>query len=156
MSKLIGLEEFLKLKNKFKEKKIVFTNGCFDLLHVGHVDYLTRAKQLGDILIIGLNSDSSVKKIKGSKRPLNNEKDRATVLAALECVDFIILFEEDTPYRLIQAIQPDVLVKGGDWPIDRIVGKDIVEANGGQVISLSLIEGYSTTNLINKIIKLYS
>jgi rfaE bifunctional protein nucleotidyltransferase chain/domain len=129
-------------------KTIVFTNGCFDIIHAGHVQYLEQAKQLGEILIIGLNSDASVKRLKGSLRPFNTEQDRAIVLAALAAVDYIIIFAEDTPYELIKQIQPDVLVKGGDWAVDKIVGADIVQAKGGKVLSLPYKEGLSSTNLI--------
>ena len=149
--KIISVEFFLNQKHRLAGKKIVFTNGCFDLLHPGHVDYLERAKALGDILVVGLNSDSSVRRLKGDERPINTEIDRARVLAGLWCVDFVIIFNEDTPYNLIKAIEPDVLVKGGDWPIEKIVGRDIVQAKGGIVKSLNFLPGYSTTSLIDKI-----
>ncbi|MBT8762545.1 D-glycero-beta-D-manno-heptose 1-phosphate adenylyltransferase [Desulfohalobiaceae bacterium Ax17] len=149
--KIISLDDFLKQRDRLTDKKIVFTNGCFDLLHPGHVDYLERAKALGDVLVVGLNSDESVRRLKGPKRPINPEMDRALVLAGLGCVNFVIIFSEDTPYNLIKAVQPDVLVKGGDWPIDKIVGKDIVLAKGGEVKSLDFLPGYSTTSLIDKI-----
>lgn len=131
-------------------RSIVFTNGCFDIIHAGHVQYLEQAKQLGEILVVGLNSDASVKRLKGSPRPINSEEDRALVLSALQSVDYVIIFEEDTPYELIEAIQPDVLVKGGDWKEADIVGSDIVKAKGGRVISLPFREGLSTTNIIEK------
>jgi rfaE bifunctional protein nucleotidyltransferase chain/domain len=154
-SKLITIESCkarLKLLN-FLEKKIVFTNGVFDILHTGHVDYLSKARDLGDFLIVGLNSDSSVKRLnKGPERPINNEQARAVVLGALECVDAIVIFDEDTPYNLIKEIQPDVLVKGSDYEIEKIVGYDIVIAKGGEVKTITLSEGFSTTNVINKII----
>jgi rfaE bifunctional protein nucleotidyltransferase chain/domain len=154
-SKLITIESCkarLKLLN-FLEKKIVFTNGVFDILHTGHVDYLSKARDLGDFLIVGLNSDSSVKRLnKGPERPINNEQARAVVLGALECVDVIVIFDEDTPYNLIKEIQPDVLVKGSDYEIEKIVGYDIVIAKGGEVKTITLSEGFSTTNVINKII----
>ncbi len=135
-------------------KKIVFTNGCFDILHVGHVDLLERAKALGDILVLGLNSDESVKNQgKGDDRPFNPYEARAFVLAHLESVDIVVPFHEDTPIKLIEEFVPDILVKGGDWDIEKIVGKDIVQKNGGQVFSLPLIQGYSTTGLANKIAK---
>jgi rfaE bifunctional protein nucleotidyltransferase chain/domain len=127
---------------------IVFTNGCFDIIHAGHVQYLEQAKQLGDILVVGLNSDSSVKRLKGNDRPVNSQQNRALVLAALESVDYVIIFEEDTPYELIKAIQPDVLVKGGDWQEDSIVGSNIVKSKGGKVISLPFWDGLSTTIII--------
>lgn len=145
--KLSGILKRLRLKGK----KIVFTNGCFDILHAGHVDYLSRAKALGDILVIGLNSDSSVKKIKGSCRPINDERDRARVLSSLACVDYISIFGESTPERLIKELRPDVLAKGGDWRPKDIVGGDFVRACGGKVKSISFVKGYSTTSLIKKI-----
>lgn len=132
------------------QKKIVFTNGCFDLLHIGHVRYLKEASKLGDVLIVGINTDASVKRLKGQDRPIQNENDRAEILASLKCVTHTILFTQDTPIDLIKAIQPDVLVKGGDWPIEKIVGYDIVQKRGGVVKSLNFIEGRSTTNLISK------
>jgi D-beta-D-heptose 7-phosphate kinase/D-beta-D-heptose 1-phosphate adenosyltransferase len=141
------------LKTKLKDKKIVFTNGCFDILHVGHVHYLTQAKAKGDVLIIGLNSDQSVKKLKGKNRPLNCEQDRAKVLAALTCVDFIVVFNDSTPYRLIQTIKPNVLIKGGDWSKDKIVGRDIVLACGGKVLTIPIVKNRSTSNIIKKIFK---
>ena len=131
-------------------KKIVFTNGCFDLLHIGHVSYLEEAKKLGDILIVGINSDDSVKKIKGPTRPIQNENDRSNILAALKAVDHTILFSEDTPINLIKKIKPDVLVKGGDWQIEQIVGSDFVLNYGGKVQSLNFVDGKSTTSLIEK------
>lgn len=134
-----------------KGKRIVFTNGCFDILHVGHIDYLSKAKRLGDILVVGLNSDSSVKKIKGKNRPLNNERDRAKVLSSLSMVDYISLFSESTPKRLIKDLKPDILVKGGDWKIEDIVGGDFVRSYGGRVKRIPFIKGYSTTSLIKKI-----
>lgn len=136
---------------KLKNKKIVFTNGCFDILHAGHVSYLKEARLQGDFLIVGLNSDASVKRLKGSERPINNEKNRKFVLENLKPVDMVIIFEEDTPFNLIESIMPSVLVKGGDWRPDQIVGSDIVLLNGGEVKSLSFVEGESTTNIINKV-----
>lgn len=138
-------------KLKQKNKKIVFTNGCFDILHAGHVSYLSKAKSLGDILVIGLNSDASVKKIKGKSRPVVSQKNRATLLAALEAVDFVVIFSDLTPLKLIKAIKPDVLVKGGDWKKENIVGSDFVESYGGKVKSLAYIKGLSTRSLIAKI-----
>jgi D-glycero-beta-D-manno-heptose 1-phosphate adenylyltransferase len=133
-------------------KKIVFTNGCFDILHPGHVDYLCRARDLGDFLVLGLNTDSSVKKLnKAPNRPVNNELARALVLAGLGCIDVIVLFEEETPYHLIQFLLPDILVKGDDYAVEQIVGHDIVLKNGGKVLTVPLLPGYSTTNLIKKI-----
>ena len=130
-------------------ERIVFTNGVFDLLHPGHVRYLRAARRLGDVLVVGLNSDRSVRRLgKGPERPLVRQRDRAEVLAGLEMVDYVVVFEEDTPYELIRAVRPHVLVKGGDWPIDRIVGADLVLADGGTVKSLPFAPGYSTTELI--------
>ena len=138
---------------KAERKKIVFTNGCFDLLHVGHIRYLAQAKKLGDFLIIGLNSDSSVRELKGKNRPINSFEDRATLLSAMKSVDLVIMFEEQTPENLIKDIVPNILVKGGDYNIEDIVGYQTVIQNGGQVKSLSFYEGYSSTNYINKIKK---
>ena len=151
---VISLKEFINisLDIRKKNKKLVFTNGCFDLIHRGHVAYLNEAKSLGDYLVVGLNSDSSVKKLeKGSNRPFNNENDRAFVLDNIKAVDYVIIFSEDTPYNLIKNIKPDYLVKGGDWKEEDIVGSDVVKANGGKVISLKFVDNYSTTSLINKI-----
>lgn len=136
---------------RFKDKKIVFTNGCFDLLHLGHIDYLSKAADFGDIMIIGLNSDKSVTKIKGSNRPITDEKSRSAILASLFFVDAIILFDEETPLALIEIIQPDVLIKGSDYKAEEIVGYDIVKAKGGQIITLDFLPGYSTTIIENKI-----
>ncbi len=133
--------------------KVVFTNGCFDLLHLGHVDYLAKAKDLGDRLIIGVNTDSSVRRLKGIYRPLQDEKSRLHILASLQVVDAVILFDEDTPYELIKRIQPDVLVKGADYKPESIVGYDIVKAKGGEVKTIEFIEGYSTTAIEQRIIK---
>jgi D-beta-D-heptose 7-phosphate kinase/D-beta-D-heptose 1-phosphate adenosyltransferase len=133
-------------------KTIVFTNGCFDILHAGHVRYLNQAKALGDILIIGLNSDDSVRRLKGESRPVHSEQDRAFVLLGLKAVDAVVVFNEDTPLNLIETILPDVLVKGGDWSLDKIVGRDVVEKHGGKVQTISFLEGRSTTNTIKKII----
>ena len=135
------------------DKRIVFTNGCFDILHVGHIRYMQEAAKLGDILIVGLNSDASVKRLKGPERPVNNQDDRAEMLSSLEFVDYVVIFDEDTPYELIKKIQPDVLVKGGDYNPDNVVGKDIVESRGGELKLLHFVEGKSTTNIINKIKK---
>lgn len=142
------LENFL---SENKGKKIVFTNGCFDILHKGHVSYLNEAKKLGDLLVIGLNSDASVKRLKGPERPINNEIDRQFVMKNLKAVDFVEIFEEDTPLNLILTLKPQVLVKGGDWKIDQIVGGKEVIANGGEVFSLNFVDGYSTTSVITKI-----
>ena len=149
------LKDNIEIINRIKayRRKIVFTNGCFDLLHVGHIRYLAQAKRLGDFLIIGLNSDSSVKELKGKDRHINSFEDRATLLSAIESVDLVIMFEEQTPENLIKDIVPDILVKGGDYNIEDIVGYQTVIQNGGQVKTLSFYEGYSSTNYINKIKK---
>jgi rfaE bifunctional protein nucleotidyltransferase chain/domain len=136
-------------------KKIIFTNGCFDIIHTGHTRYLAQAKSYGDLLIVAVNSDASVRKIKGEKRPINPQADRMETLAALEMVDFVTVFDEPDPYRIISALKPDVLVKGGDWPIEKIIGRDVVEARGGRVINVPYVEGASTTGIIEKILKTY-
>jgi D-beta-D-heptose 7-phosphate kinase/D-beta-D-heptose 1-phosphate adenosyltransferase len=136
-------------------KTVVFTNGCFDILHTGHTRYLDRARALGDILVVAVNSDRSVRTIKGEKRPINPEADRAETLAALEAVDFVTIFDEPDPYLVIKELQPDVLVKGGDWPIEQIIGRDIVAGRGGRVVNVPYLEGASTTGIIEKIIKIY-
>jgi D-beta-D-heptose 7-phosphate kinase/D-beta-D-heptose 1-phosphate adenosyltransferase len=129
---------------------VVFTNGCFDALHPGHVEHLAQAKALGDVLVVGLNSDASVRRLKGAGRPLVPEADRAAVLAALSSVDAVTLFDQDTPLELISALLPDVLVKGGDYDLDGIVGREVVEEAGGEVRVLPLVEGYSTTGILNR------
>jgi len=133
-----------------KNKKLVFTNGCFDLLHVGHVRYLQEAKAQGDLLMVAINSDASVKRLKGADRPLQSEADRAEILAALACVDFVSIFTEDTPENVIEAVKPDVLVKGGDWPVEKIVGGTFVQSYGGSVRTLQFVEGRSTTSIVEK------
>lgn len=153
--KIVGLE---RLQNALKahrqpKERIVFTNGCFDILHVGHVRYLSAAKALGGILVVGLNSDASVRRIKGKGRPINSETDRAVVLAALTCVDYVVVFEEPDPLHLIQTLEPDVLVKGADWETAQIVGADRVLGRGGEVIRIPLVEGVSTSGIIEKIRK---
>lgn len=135
-------------------KKIVFTNGCFDIIHTGHTRYLAKAKSFGDLLIVAVNSDSSVRMIKGEKRPINTQAERAEILAALESVDFVTIFDEPDPHKIISELQPDVLVKGGDWPIEKIIGRDVVEARGGKVVNVPYVEGASTTSIIEKILKL--
>ncbi|MBI5234327.1 MAG: D-glycero-beta-D-manno-heptose 1-phosphate adenylyltransferase [Deltaproteobacteria bacterium] len=153
MKKLMTLKGFLRgLKGlRRRGRKIVFTNGCFDIIHAGHVRYLSKAKTLGDLLVVGLNSDSSVMTIKGKGRPIVPEEERAEVLSALQAVDYVIPFDEPTPIRLIEAIKPDVLVKGADWKTKDIVGADIVKKAGGRVARIRLVEGRSTTNIIKKI-----
>ncbi len=140
-----------KLRKGRKKPQIVFTNGCFDLLHAGHVSYLERARKLGDLLIVALNSDPSVRRLKGETRPLNPLADRLAVLAALECIDFVTSFEEDTPARIIEAISPDILVKGGDYTRKEIVGADFVLARGGRVRALPFLGGRSTSRIIAQI-----
>lgn len=140
-----------KLGTVRNEKKIVFTNGCFDLLHIGHVKYLKEAKSKGDFLVVGINADASVKRLKGPTRPIQNEIDRSEILAALESVDATVIFTEDTPENLIKMVRPDVLVKGGDWKINQIVGGEFVQSYGGQVLSLMFIDGKSTTSIVSKI-----
>jgi rfaE bifunctional protein nucleotidyltransferase chain/domain len=132
-------------------RRIVFTNGVFDLLHPGHLRYLQQARALGDLLVVGLNSDASVRRNKGPQRPINDEAERGELLEALECVDAVVVFDEDTPAEIIQAVQPDILVKGADWAEDAIVGRDTVESRGGQVLRVPLEPGYSTTEIIRKI-----
>lgn len=140
---------------KKEGKKIVFTNGCFDILHVGHTRYLREAKRAGDILILALNSDESVRSLKGNKRPLIPEDERADVIASLEAVDFVTIFHELTPLELIEYLKPDVLIKGGDWAEDRVVGKESVKKWGGRVVIIPEIKGSSTTNIIDKILNVY-
>ena len=136
---------------RFKDKKIVFTNGCFDILHLGHLEYLVKSGELGGVLIVGLNSDASVRGVKGPGRPINNEHARAMALASLTFVQAVVLFDQPTPYELIKTIQPDILVKGKDYSIDQIVGHDIVTERGGEVKTIELTEGFSTTGIIEKI-----
>ena len=153
-----SLNDIIKLREKIRieNRKVVFTNGCFDIIHKGHVTYLNEAKSLGDHLIVGINSDDSVKRLKGKDRPVNNESDRAFVLDNLKSVDDVLIFNEDTPYDIIKEIIPDLLVKGGDWKEEDIVGSDIVKKNGGKVVSLQFVNNYSTTNILEKIEKLRS
>lgn len=138
---------------RFLNKKIVFTNGCFDIIHLGHIDYLSKAKDLGDILLIGLNTDDSVKRLKGNNRPIKYQHERAVFLASLQFVDGVILFSEDTPYNLIKNIEPDILVKGSDYKKDDIVGADIIKNTGGEIVTINFLEGYSTTSILDKIRK---
>ncbi len=136
---------------RFKNEKIVFTNGCFDIVHKGHIEYLAQAAALGTKLVVGLNTDTSVKRLKGEKRPINNQEARAILLSALIFIDKIVLFDEDTPYELIKYIQPDILVKGKDYKPEQIVGYDIVKNKGGEIITIDLTVGYSTTSILNKL-----
>jgi rfaE bifunctional protein nucleotidyltransferase chain/domain len=140
---------------RFKDQKIVFTNGCFDLLHLGHIDYLSKAKDLGDVLIIGVNTDDSVRRLKGESRPITNENSRSTIMASLQFVNAVVLFDEDTPYELIKQVQPDVLVKGSDYKAEDIVGYDIVKDKGGEIVTIDFLEGYATTTIEDKIKKSY-
>jgi len=153
MSKIKTLPALKKILAALRKqrKRIVFTNGCFDLLHKGHVEYLKKARQIGDLLVVGLNSDASVRRLKGQRRPLTKQSDRAAVLAALESVDFVTIFNEDTPLRVIKEIRPDVLVKGADWNKNKVVGKDIVDSYGGTVKLVKFLKGYSTTKILEKI-----
>ena len=156
--KLLSLKELKATLAPLRDagQKIVFTNGCFDILHAGHVRYLTAARMAGDLLIIGLNSDQSVQKIKEPQRPIVSQDQRAEVLAALWCVDFIIVFDEPDPLNLIRALQPDVLVKGDDWPEDRIIGADFVKSGGGRVVRVPVVPDTSTTKIIERIVKRYA
>lgn len=138
-------------REKRNGRRVVFTNGCFDLLHPGHIGSLEQARALGDALIVGLNSDASVRKLKGAGRPVLPERERAEILCALECVDAVVIFDEPTPREIISRLLPDVLVKGGDWPGDQIVGREEVEAAGGRVVSIPVVPGYSTTAMLRKI-----
>ncbi|MDO9582112.1 MAG: D-glycero-beta-D-manno-heptose 1-phosphate adenylyltransferase [Desulfomicrobium sp.] len=135
--------------------KLVFTNGCFDIIHPGHVDYLERARSMGGGLVVGLNSDASVRRLKGPLRPINDQMSRARVLAALQCVDYVVIFEEDTPLELIRKVRPDVLVKGGDWSVERIVGREVMQERGGAVCSIPLLAGHSTTATVNRIVDMH-
>lgn len=149
--KIISKDDILNFRIKNSDKRIVFTNGCFDILHIGHKKYLEKASTLGDILVVGVNSDSSVRRLKGYSRPINNEQDRIEMLSAFSFIDYVVIFEEDTPYELIRSLQPDVLVKGGDYSREEVIGKDIVEARGGTLELIPFVEGKSTTNIIDKI-----
>ena len=157
MNRNISREELVAIRKELKAdgRKVVFTNGCFDIIHSGHVDYLTKAKMMGDVLFVGINSDSSIKRIKGDKRPILDENERAFIVASLKAVDYVSLFDEDTPKELIGAIVPDVLVKGADWTIENIVGRDVVEANGGKVETIKFVNNQSTSNIIKKILSKY-
>lgn len=152
--KRVSLDRLLNFIKYEDDRKIVFTNGCFDILHAGHISYLKKAAALGDILIVGLNSDDSVRRLKGENRPINNQEDRIVLLSALECVDYIVVFEEDTPLNLIEKILPDVLVKGADYKKEDVIGAKVVEENGGSVELIELLEGHSTTNIVNRMEKL--
>ncbi len=158
MKYLWNWEELAGIRAGLKKegKKVVFTNGCFDILHAGHIDYLVKAKELGDVLIIGLNTDNSIRRLKGEKRPLLPLDERAFAIWNLKAVDFVTSFDEDTPFELIKTIIPDVLVKGGDWSLDTIVGRDIVEANGGVTTNIPFVVNRSTSSIIELILQKYS
>jgi len=156
MGKVVSLKKLLKeLSAGRKKKKVVFTNGCFDIIHAGHVRYLKKAKSLGEVLVVGLNSDSSVRSIKGETRPIVPEGERAEVLASLGCVDYVVLFDGPTPIELIEAIRPGVLAKGADWAARDIVGADVVKKGGGRVARVTLVKGKSTTNIIRRVLELH-
>jgi len=154
MKSIKTLMEMKEIRQQLKDqnKKVVFTNGCFDLIHAGHIDYLSKAKALGDIMIVGLNTDASVKRIKGNKRPILNEAERSFIISNIKPVDYVVLFDEDTPKLLIEELLPDILVKGADWEIENIVGKDVVVANGGEVKTIQFVNDQSTSNIIKIIV----
>ena len=157
MGQVVSQKEIVRIRQKARDdgKKVVFTNGCFDILHRGHVEYLCAAGELGDMLIVGVNTDSSTRKIKGDERPIVPLEDRMAVLASLRCVDYVTSFDDETPFELIELVVPDVLVKGGDWKIDEVVGKDRVEKAGGKVAIIDLLEGRSTRDIIERIVQKY-
>ena len=158
MEKVLAREDLPVRVNELKQRglRIVFTNGCFDILHPGHLSYLQKARSLGDVLIVGINSDRSVKELKGNLRPIFDQEERCELLSGLESVNFVTIFDESTPRDLIKVILPDVLVKGGDWSLEQIVGREEVEASGGRVVSLPFEEGYSSSAIIQRILKRYS
>jgi len=158
MGIILAIDELISIRKAIKNnnKKLVFTNGCFDILHKGHIDYLNESKKLGDYLVVGINSDTSVRALKGSKRPILPQEERAFIVSNLNAVDFVCLFNEETPLKLIENVLPDFLVKGADWSIDNVVGKDIVEKNGGKVMTINLTPNKSTTNMIETILKTYN
>lgn len=157
MKNILSRTEIISIRKKIKSenKKLVFTNGCFDLIHAGHVDYLLKSKALGDVLLVALNTDASVKRIKGEKRPILLQDERAFILSNLKCVDYVTFFEEDTPAEIIFEIIPDILVKGADWDLNKIVGKDVVESNGGEVKTIKFVNDQSTSKIINSIVNKY-
>ena len=157
MGRVVTIREFLPLRAELRRerKRLVFTNGVFDILHRGHVEYLNQARTLGDRLFVGINSDESTHRIKGEKRPIVPQEDRMFVIANLQSVDFVGMFDEATPFEIISAIVPDILVKGADWSIDKVVGKDIVEAAGGRVLTIPFIPDRSTTNIVQRVIERY-
>ncbi len=153
-SKIMSLASFLEIRQDLKHqgKKLVFTNGCFDIIHLGHVEYLSKARDLGDALIVGLNSDSSVKRIKGPERPIHDNNTRSTILASMHFIDYVVFFDEDTPELIIDQIIPDVLTKGADYSVENIVGAKTVLAHGGEVKTIELVDGHSTTKIIDKLL----
>lgn len=157
MNYVKNIDELCRIRAELKSqgKKVVFTNGVFDILHAGHVDYLGKAKEFGDVLIVGVNSDASVKRIKGELRPVVPQHERAFIISSLKPVDFVTIFEEDTPFEVIKKLIPDVLVKGADWSKDKIVGADVVEANGGSVETIEFVNQTSTTNIIKAVLEKY-
>lgn len=157
MSGIKTLDEIIVIRKQLQDqnKRVVFTNGCFDIIHAGHIDYLSKAKASGDVMIVGLNSDDSVQRIKGKKRPILKESERAFILTNIEHVDYVVIFNEDTPEHLIAKLIPDILVKGADWDIEDIVGKDIVLANGGEVKTITFVNEQSTSKIINIILERY-
>ena len=157
MSGIKTLDEIIVIRKQLQDqnKRVVFTNGCFDIIHAGHIDYLSKAKALGDVMIVGLNSDDSVQRIKGKERPILKESERAFILTNIEHVEYVVIFNEDTPEHLIAKLIPDILVKGADWDIEDIVGKDIVLANGGEVKTITFVNEQSTSKIINIILERY-
>ena len=155
LSKIVTMDKLPEILPTWQKenKKIVFTNGCFDIIHRGHVDYLAKAASMGDVMVLGLNTDASVQRLKGPSRPIQDEMSRAMTLAGMFFIDLVVFFDEDTPYELIKKVQPDILVKGSDYKPEDIVGYDIIQAKQGEVKTLDFVDGYSTTNVINKIIK---
>jgi len=155
MARIFSRDELSVIIRKLQDtgKKIVFTNGVFDILHKGHVDYLSKAKSFGDILVVGINSDSSVRRIKGDRRPIVPQSDRACLISNLKSVDYVCIFDEDTPYETIKMLEPDFLVKGADWKIEDVIGRDIVEKRGGKVVTIEYVDGKSTTNIIKRILE---
>lgn len=157
MSGIKTLDEIIVIRKQLQDqnKRVVFTNGCFDIIHAGHIDYLSKAKASGDVMIVGLNSDDSVQRIKGKKRPILKESERAFILTNIKHVDYVVIFNQDTPEQLIAKLIPDILVKGADWDIEDIVGKDIVLANGGEVKTITFVNEQSTSKIINIILERY-
>lgn len=157
MKNILSRSEIVETRKKLKieNKKLVFTNGCFDLIHAGHVDYLIKSREMGDALVVALNTDESVKRIKGNKRPILKQDERAFILSNLKCVDYVTFFDEDTPEKIISEIIPDILVKGADWDLNKIIGKDVVESNGGEVKTVRFVNDQSTSKIIESILIKY-